>query len=373
MNIITISKVAAFVGITIATSLSTVLIESKKKDIVKKETFRQKEVEDDPRTVIQGWTNNKTKQKKEEPEVIMEDEEIEDLVDDDEDEDDEDLDVEEFLDKNIPDEGLYVMHPVEEEDDNDEEEDFDYHIPNSYKIKSLSGVTVDYDDVIELIRDAKAQYQKFFSGEDEFLEGMEVITEKELNETLSGDIPTPKKGMNVMDYLYECDPYNVSNRKLIFGDNAPGRNPLYVPIKDIMTQSKKDDEHEEEVVEEEKVSVEGENDDESDEITDDEIKEIDDLTDKIRVIMEKLFNNRETSQMYSGYIVNCRTACENGYEEIEPVMDRFANLINTCYDSLQRNQKFNRRTWLNRFVKIFHQANQVVKSHEGDDSLDEKH
>lgn len=242
-----------------------------------------------------------------------------------------------------------TYQPVEDPDSDFDYENFDFRIPGSPKIKGINGNVFDFDDIAEYVKEAKEFYQKVLSGELDMIEGFNVVSQKEVDATLPNDeVPEPKDGMSVMEYCVMIDPFDLTNRKTNFGPKAPGKDPYQKPLREFV----------EETAEPENV--------------DDEDDEDDILPEKVDTVVRKLFNNKDTNHMYSGYIVNCRTALDNGYEEIYPVMEKFETLVKQCYDAITARGNINRRTWINRFSNVFRKADQIIKLKTAETASDNK-
>lgn len=356
INVITVAKILTAIAVGGSTAL--VVFASEKNENINKmkgvkralskceqrdhdETTKQN-TSDDPLKVIQSWeqsSENISDETEEESEEVSSED-----VDEPENES-----IEEFLDRTIPEEGLMTYQPVEDPDSDFDYENFDFQIPGSPKIKGINGNVFDFDDIAEYVKEAKEFYQKVLSGELDMIEGFNVVSQKEVDGTLPNDeVPEPKDGMSVMEYCVMIDPFDLTNRKTNFGPKAPGKDPYQKPLREFA----------EETVEPEDV--------------DDEDDEDDTLPEKVDTVVRKLFNNKDTNHMYSGYIVNCRTALDNGYEEIYPVMEKFETLVKQCYDAITARGNINRRTWINRFSNVFRKADQIIKLKTAETASDNK-
>lgn len=341
INVITVAKILTAIAVGGSTALVVAACEKNENNKMKgvkralskceqrdHDEPTEQNTSDDPLEVIQSWEQSSENISDETEEVSSED------VDEPENES-----IEEFLDRTIPEEGLMTYQPVEDPDSDFDYENFDFRIPGSPKIKGINGNVFDFDDIAEYVKEAKEFYQKVLGGELDMIEGFNVVSQKEVDATLPNDeVPEPKDGMSVMEYCVMIDPFDLTNRKTNFGPKAPGKDPYQKPLREFV----------EETVEPEDV--------------DDEDDEDDTLPEKVDTVVRKLFNNKDTNHMYSGYIVNCRTALDNGYEEIYPVMEKFETLVKQCYDAITARGNINRRTWINRFSNVFRKADQIIKS-----------
>lgn len=345
INVITVAKILTAIAVGGSTALVVAACEKNENNNKMKGVKRalskceqrdhdeptEQNTSDDPLEVIQSWEQSS--------ENISDETEEESEEGSSEDADEpENESIEEFLDRTIPEEGLMTYQPVEDPDSDFDYENFDFRIPGSPKIKGINGNVFDFDDIAEYVKEAKEFYQKVLSGELDMIEGFNVVSQKEVDATLPNDeVPEPKDGMSVMEYCVMIDPFDLTNRKTNFGPKAPGKDPYQKPLREFV----------EETVEPEDV--------------DDEDDEDDILPEKVDTVVRKLFNNKDTNHMYSGYIVNCRTALDNGYEEIYPVMEKFETLVKQCYDAITARGTINRRTWINRFSNVFRKADQIIK------------
>lgn len=356
INVITVAKILTAIAVGGSTALVVAACEKNENDNKMKGVKRalskceqryhdeptEQNTSDDPLEVIQSWeqsSENISEETEEEPEEVS----SEDV------EESENESIEEFLDRTIPEEGLMTYQSVEDPDSDFDYENFDFRIPGSPKIKGINGNVFDFDDIAEYVKEAKEFYQKVLSGELDMIEGFNVVSQKEVDATLPNDeVPEPKDGMSVMEYCVMIDPFDLTNRKTNFGPKAPGKDPYQKPLRELV----------EETVEPEDV--------------DDEDDEDDTLPEKVDTVVRKLFNNKDTNHMYSGYIVNCRTALDNGYEEIYPVMEKFETLVKQCYDAITARGNINRRTWINRFSNVFRKADQIIKLKTAETASDNK-
>ena len=360
INVITVAKILTAIAVGGSTALVAIACEknnnsnnSKLKGVNRtlskcekreRSEATEQNTSDDPLEVIQSWektSDDDSDEIEEEPEEEVSDDNVED--------ESENESIEEFLDRTIPEEGLMTYQPVEDPDSDFDYENFDFRIPGSPKIKGINGNVFDFDDIAEYVKEAKEFYQKVLSGELDMIEGFNVVSQKEVDATLPNDeVPEPKDGMSVMEYCVMIDPFDLTNRKTNFGPNAPGKDPYQKPLREFV----------EETVEPEDV--------------DDEDDEDDTLPEKVDTVVRKLFNNKDTNHMYSGYIVNCRTALDNGYEEIYPVMEKFETLVKQCYDAITARGNINRRTCINRFSNVFRKADQIIKLKTAETASDNK-
>lgn len=356
INVITVAKILTAIAVGGSTALVVAACEKNENNNKMKGVKRalskceqrdhdeptEQNTSDDPLEVIQSWeqsSENISDETEEESEEVS----SEDV------EEPENESIEEFLDRTIPEEGLMTYQPVEDPDSDFDYENFDFRIPGSPKIKGINGNVFDFDDIAEYVKEAKEFYQKVLSGELDMIEGFNVVSQKEVDATLPNDeVPEPKDGMSVMEYCVMIDPFDLTNRKTNFGPKAPGKDPYQKPLREFV----------EETVEPEDV--------------DDEDDEDDILPEKVDTVVRKLFNNKDTNHMYSGYIVNCRTALDNGYEEIYPVMEKFETLVKQCYDAITARGNINRRTWINRFSNVFRKADQIIKLKTAETASDNK-
>ena len=356
INVITVAKILTAIAVGGSTALVVAACEKNENDNKMKGVKRVlskceqrdhdeptvKNTSDDPLEVIQSWEQSSEN-------ISDETEEESEEVSSEDADEPENESIEEFLDRTIPEEGLMTYQPVEDPDSDFDYENFDFRIPGSPKIKGINGNVFDFDDIAEYVKEAKEFYQKVLSGELDMIEGFNVVSQKEVDATLPNDeVPEPKDGMSVMDYCVMIDPFDLTNRKTNFGPKAPGKDLYQKPLREFV----------EETVEPEDV--------------DDEDDEDDTLPEKVDTVVRKLFNNKDTNHMYSGYIVNCRTALDNGYEEIYPVMEKFENLVKQCYDAITARGNINRRTWINRFSNVFRKADQIIKLKTAETASDNK-
>ena len=356
INVITVAKILTAIAVGGSTALVVAACEKNENDNKMKGVKRVlskceqrdhdeptvKNTSDDPLEVIQSWEQSSEN-------ISDETEEESEEVSSEDADEPENESIEEFLDRTIPEEGLMTYQPVEDPDSDFDYENFDFRIPGSPKIKGINGNVFDFDDIAEYVKEAKEFYQKVLSGELDMIEGFNVVSQKEVDATLPNDeVPEPKDGMSVMDYCVMIDPFDLTNRKTNFGPKAPGKDLYQKPLREFV----------EETVEPEDV--------------DDEDDEDDTLPEKVDTVVRKLFNNKDTNHMYSGYIVNCRTALDNGYEEIYPVMEKFETLVKQCYDAITARGNINRRTWINRFSNVFRKADQIIKLKTAETASDNK-
>lgn len=356
INVITVAKILTAIAVGGSTALVVAACEKNENDNKMKGVKRVlskceqrdhdeptvKNTSDDPLEVIQSWEQSSEN-------ISDETEEESEEVSSEDADEPENESIEEFLDRTIPEEGLMTYQPVEDPDSDFDYENFDFRIPGSPKIKGINGNVFDFDDIAEYVKEAKEFYQKVLSGELDMIEGFNVVSQKEVDATLPNDeVPEPKDGMSVMEYCVMIDPFDLTNRKTNFGPKAPGKDLYQKPLREFV----------EETVEPEDV--------------DDEDDEDDTLPEKVDTVVRKLFNNKDTNHMYSGYIVNCRTALDNGYEEIYPVMEKFENLVKQCYDAITARGNINRRTWINRFSNVFRKADQIIKLKTAETASDNK-
>lgn len=346
MNIQFASKVVMGCVIGIGTLLASAIIEDIDKQnqqhkIVKnvnKHVIKNKPKHSDESAIdmINNWEQSPD-DKNDEIQYIIDDDEDDDDEDDDdvEDEEDDDLDInglikyqkpeEEplFPDAGLTDEGIKVYTEVKDQDEDTEDfETFDYHIADSTHIVNCNGTVFDCaQDVIDYFTSAVEYFRDVYSGKAELIESV-VLPKKEVVDSIDlSKIPEYDGKMNLMDYMVIVDPNDIVNRKSIFGPKAPGSvNPI-----------------EGDIIE----------DDDSDaELT----------IDMVKTVVKKIFNDNMNGRLYTEFMENASEACEKNIEGIYPILNKYESLMIKCYDDITSGQPVNRRTWSNRFSKLFRKA-----------------
>lgn len=285
---------------------------------------------DDPMDVITSdWNGCKVDQYEDD---VDEDDDDDEIIDMDE---INSIDIAESLANAFPD-GLMVYEPIEEEDD-DEDIDFDnfkYEIPGSRNIIDVNGTVFDFEMIRDYLISAKSYYEGLLKGESKIINGVEERTEEEIRDTNTDDIPDEMDNESVMDYLVRIDPYDIVNRKTIFGERAPDRKE-YQPKKV-------------ELSEEEKSMI--------------DMKNRNKYHD-FKIVEKKLFMSADTSLSLRNFLENCKYVTNHGDQQsIDTIMDEYNMLVHICANSIENGQKINRRSWNNRFQKIFSKAKKLVDS-----------
>ena len=305
----------------------------------------KKKTTDDPMQVIQTWEKKSDDVEEDDEEEDDDYDEVIEIptMDDDEDESEEGYDLAdpETIFNAIPKEGLMTYQKLEDVKG--------YKIPGSTSIKSTGGDVFDFKDIVDVVLENKKYYLECMKDGDELNECLGPRTKEQIMNTLKNGIPEPKEGQDVMDYLVMIDPYDIANRKVFFGINAPDAKGINYTKRqmEIIQMIESTGEEADEGVEESSSEEE--------------------YSDNLLMVVEKLFSNKETSRLYEEFMINARHCTEANYEEIYPILNKFEELVNGCANEIKSHKPINRRNWTNRFSKVFHKAKYIIMKKEGEE------
>lgn len=305
-------------------------------------TDEDDEEDDEDEAIIPFPTlNDEEDEDEEEDEEDDEDEEEED------DEEDDEEDEDDVIDSTITDlgeDGLLVYHQVEEDDE--EDDDDDSYIINgvdpSIRIKTVNGTELDRDDIYSIVEEAKEFLLSVYDDENAVGHDLAIRFTKEQLSSGVVRLDKDKEPENLMELLIAIDPCDFTNRELIFGKYEPN-------VRDDLRSTSVEN----------KIVNELAEDDEDIEIT----------SEMVEAVIQKIFNNPTSNHPYITYLTDCRFATQNNIEDVFPMMFKFEELVYNCYEAIVSGAKINRRTWQNRFSKVFNKTHEIIVAKTSDENV----